>query len=145
MLNYIEGNLLDADCPIVHCVNAQGRMASGVAKAIRAKYPQVYEDYMQDDLLLGNVIVSYEWHDIKVFSVVGQKYYGYDGKRYVSYEALKEGFAKIRGLCLWHNIPKIAMPLIGAGLAGGDWDTIEDIIKTVFTDVDVDIYKLPGA
>ena len=36
----------------------------------------------------------------------------------------------------------IAIPKIGAGLAGGDWDTIEGILKEIFTDYDITIYYL---
>ncbi len=41
---YIKGNLLDHDGPIAHGVNCQGKMNSGVAKAIRDKY---YADQMR--------------------------------------------------------------------------------------------------
>ena len=45
---------------IVHGCNAQGVMGSGVAKAIRLKYPQVFEDYKnfknQFGLELGDYI-----------------------------------------------------------------------------------------
>lgn len=39
----IDENLLDAKNGIIcHQVNCQGKMNSGVAKAIREKYPRVY-------------------------------------------------------------------------------------------------------
>ena len=41
------GNLLESDMDyICHQVNCQGRMASGIAKSIREKWPEVYEAYM---------------------------------------------------------------------------------------------------
>ena len=45
--NIIDGNLLDSDATVIcHQVNCQGKMNSGVAKAIRNKYPRVYEEYV---------------------------------------------------------------------------------------------------
>ncbi|EGL17721.1 hypothetical protein HMPREF9413_4472 [Paenibacillus sp. HGF7] len=36
----------------------------------------------------------------------------------------------------------IALPYnIGCGLAGGDWDIVEQIIEEVFIDYDVTLYK----
>ncbi len=141
MLKYITGNVLDSGLPVVHCVNAQHRMASGVAKAIRQKYPQVYEDYMNTKVLnLGDVIVTKENTNIVVFSIVGQKYYGYDSKRYVDYNALQDGLLEVSKLCEQNNIDAISMPLIGAGLAGGDWEDIEPIIKRIFKYISVYIY-----
>lgn len=43
-IKFIEGNLLDSTTDIIcHQVNCQGKMSSGVAKAIREKYPKVYD------------------------------------------------------------------------------------------------------
>ena len=36
---------------------------------------------------------------------------------------------------------KIGLPLIGAGLAGGDWNVIEKIIEKELKDMDVTIVK----
>jgi hypothetical protein len=34
------------------------------------------------------------------------------------------------------------MPKIGAGLAGGDWEKIEEIINSVFDKRDIFVYEL---
>ena len=36
----------------------------------------------------------------------------------------------------------VAMPKIGAGLAGGDWNTIKQILEEIFDDYDVTVYEL---
>jgi O-acetyl-ADP-ribose deacetylase (regulator of RNase III) len=38
-----------------------------------------------------------------------------------------------------HSNSRIGLPLIGAGLAGGDWNRIEKIIEKEFTKNDVSI------
>ena len=48
MVHEIKGNLLDTNCQyICHQVNCQGKMNSGVAKAIRDKWPEVYIQYLK--------------------------------------------------------------------------------------------------
>lgn len=101
----IEGNLLDAKADFVcHQVNCQGKMGSGVAKAIREQYPQVYEQYLElynlyckygkQSELLGKTqyVRVYKEQTDKPYYIVNmfaQNNYGYDGKQYTSLEAFK--------------------------------------------------------
>lgn len=136
------GDLLEAEEKyICHCVNAQGRMASGVAKLIRAKYPKAYDTYMNvhnsKGLKLGNIIGADCGQHI-VLNLVGQKNYGYDGKVYVDYAALRKGISLIN-----KNINEpVAFPMIGAGLAGGDWKLISEIIEEESTNFQPVVYIL---
>ena len=141
MVQYKTGNLLTADVDyICHQVNCQGRMASGIAKQIRERWPEVYEQYV-DKCNEGYVYSTIQivGHVINMFS---QFNYGYDGKRYTSYDAFWE--------CLHHikqTVPKgskIGFPYrIGCGLGGANWSVIETMIYMVLgKDFDVYIYCL---
>lgn len=57
----------------------------------------------------------------------------------VDYDAIKLCMRKIN-----HQFPgkRIGLPLIGAGLAGGDWSIIEKIIEKELKDMDITIVKL---
>lgn len=132
------GNILTTEARyIAHCVNAQHKMASGVAKAIRAAYPKAYNDYMASTLPLGKVILSKnDPHNI--LHIVGQKYYGYDKRVYVDYVALRQGIATIN-----KNIHEpVAFPMIGCGLAGGDWKIVSAIIEEESTNFQPIVYIL---
>lgn len=128
-IDYRYGNILHTNVKYIgHCVNAQGRMASGVAKAIREKYPKAYTDYMafyeEGKVKLGKVLLSTNTpHNI--LHIVGQNHYGYDGKQYVDYLALRKAFKQINKLLS----EPVAFPLIGCGLAGGDWRIVSAIIE----------------
>lgn len=149
MIKYIKGDLLNTDATcIVHGCNCQGRMASGVAKVIREKYPEVYNAYLELYTNLGNklplgytqMIVT---HDTKlIFNAMTQEFYGRDGKRYIDYEAIR---SCLRMIDVDYEIPyrtKIAMPKIGAGLGGGNWKIIEQIINEELKDYEVLVYEL---
>ena len=122
---------------IVQGCNAQGVMGSGVAKAIREKYPQVYEEYRgvyeQEGLPLGSVVVSMinQGIGLLVASAITQQFFGKDGKKYISYEAIHKAMMEIAGEADAIGLP-IHYPLIGAGLGGGDWSIIQAIIDSVF-------------
>lgn len=156
-----NGNLLDADTQFIcHQVNCQGRMGSGIAKAIREKWPIVYEKYSEwhfmndfqafnDELtegasayMLGRNLAVPVNEKQTVINMAAQATYGYDGKRYTSYDA----FWLCLG-CIKETIPKgssIGFPdHIGCGLGGGNWEVIKTMIcEALGKDFDVYIYKL---
>lgn len=131
---YKTGNLLEADEQIiVHQVNCQGVMGAGLAKAIRNKWPQVYDKYRRvctehaPDELLGKVLPVTVGDKI-ILNVFGQLNYG-KGLQ-TSYEALEIALRKIECKYMFQ---KIAFPLnIGCGLAGGDWHTVSSMIDKIF-------------
>ena len=123
---------------IVHQVNCHGKMNSGVAKAIRAKWPIVFSEYVKHcqagvtpDDLLGTVQVIQVGPALSVANVFSQLSYGYDGQRYTSYDALDTALKKLQQWMFAHNFTSFDVhhPLIGAGLGGGSWAVISAIIQ----------------
>ena len=143
-IKYIEGDLTDApERFIAHGCNAQGVMGSGVAKAIRAKWPRAYKEYNDKfqitGLQLGTVVpVFYEDHTI--LNCITQEFYGRSGARYVDYDAIR---SCIRLLNNNFSIDgKIAMSKIGSSLGGGDWSIISEIIETESTRFTPVVYEI---
>jgi O-acetyl-ADP-ribose deacetylase (regulator of RNase III) len=133
MIYYMNGDLLDVTSGIiVHGCNAQGVMGSGVAKAIKQKYPgafRTYQDAHQSTpggLKIGEVI----WHvqdSIKIANAITQEFYGTE-KRHVNYAAVVKCFTEVIGYANTMKLD-IYFPKIGAGLGGGDWSLIEQLIN----------------
>lgn len=135
MVKYVKGNLLDSDCDyICHQVNCKGVMRSGIAKQIRERWPEVYDEYkiFCDSgrlSLLGCVLRSSPSdHRPVVVNMFSQDHYGYDGARYTSYAAFARCLMYIQNV-----VPascSIGFPKnIGCGLGGGDWSVILDLIE----------------
>lgn len=161
MITYKKGNLLDTpDKIIAHGCNAQGVMGSGVAKAIRDKFPKAYEDYrkrfpgpigIENQSVLGSVIPSINGQCV-ILNCITQLNYGKDGKKYVSYDAIDKCMSYIYGDLHMTNFftgektlpadTNISMPKIGAGLGGGNWEVIEAIINHRLKDVNVTVWEL---
>jgi O-acetyl-ADP-ribose deacetylase (regulator of RNase III) len=77
-IEYVEGDLLKTEIRhIIHGCNAQGVMGSGVAKAIRDKYPQAYRDYNDmynsNGLELGQICVSVQGDGKIILNAITQK------------------------------------------------------------------------
>lgn len=133
---------------IVHGCNAQGVMGSGVAKQLRAKYPDIFYRYCehlndrldQDINPLGSVCFVPVTNTLVVANAITQEFYGRDGKQYVSYIALRESLKIVAELATARGISVHIPHLIGAGLGGGDEETILRIIETKLKDCDVHLH-----
>ena len=79
----------------------------------------------------GSVSFAKATDNIIVANIIGQFYtYPKDGKIPLDYEALEKGFRSVIEMFQTNNIPlTVHMPKIGCGLAGGDWNRVEEIIK----------------
>jgi len=133
MINYIKGDLLGAkEKVIVHGCNNRGIMGSGVAKQIRERWPHVYETYQLKHQVFGlelGAIIPVSTFDGKIIvNAITQDGFGRDGSQYVIYDALEKCYISINERAPSWEASSIAMPKIGAGLGGGDWRIIEDII-----------------
>lgn len=143
-IEYIKGDLLRTEVNhIMHGCNSHGVMGSGVAKILREKYPQAYNDYIfkynNYGLELGDIVVSVQNDGKVIHNAITQKDYGRrDDRVYVSYWAIAEAFRKINS----RGIKEIAMPKIGSGLAGGNWSVIEQIIENTLVDTKPIVYYI---
>lgn len=128
---YIKGDLLkNHEQVIMHGCNIKGGFGSGVAGAIRKMYPKCYDTYRTafeaGMLSLGGIIV-HEEPTCTILNAITQPAYGYDGKQYVDYEAIKAAMILADEMT---TTGRIALPKIGAGLGGGNWEIISNIIET---------------
>lgn len=152
-MKVIKGDILTQTSGlIIHGVNCQGSMGSGIALKIRKVYPQVYHDYItytdkvkrQFGSLLGEVIYTQVSDSLVIASAYTQMYYGHSpGRRYVSYDAVDSVFDKIsqhvKREPLLRDGP-IMFPKIGCGLARGQWGIVSAIIEHHLGDKDITLF-----
>lgn len=136
-IEYRKGDLLTSDIHhIAHGCNAQGVMRSGIAKSIRAMYPKAFDDYYDQYVYQGNSltpgqVITTQLVDRVIFNMITQEYYGRDENVvYVDYEAIRIGILAINLYANCRSVETIGFPMIGAGLANGNWKIIENIIET---------------
>lgn len=132
------GNVFDAflypNTVVVHGCNAQGVMGSGVAKVVRNDFPGAYYEYIRRHeefgLQLGEIIPVPVLPGRWIINAITQEFYGRDGRRYVNYAAVGTAFRQVRKFAEDQGIESVNYPKIGAGLGGGDWNTISQIIDS---------------
>lgn len=153
-IKIVDGNLLDSKTDlIIHQVNCQGKMNSGVAKAIREKWPVVFEEYQKfvdtnknlglDMLGVCQPVTVSDTQ--KVINMFSQDKYGYDGSLYTSYDAVNTCLRKTKNYMIAKGCSSISLPYNMCCCRGGaNWTIIMELIKDNFNDTDftIEIYKL---
>lgn len=134
---------------ICHCCNALGAWGRGFVVPLGEKYPKAKEKYLDfikttnQNERLGRVSFAKVTPKIIVANIIGQ-FYIYSNKYNptpLDYDALEKGFNTIIENFNKHDMPlTIHMPLIGCGLAKGNWDIVKKIIKKTFINKEIEVY-----
>lgn len=167
-IEIIKGNLLDAFDKgevdiILHVVNCQKTMGSGLALSIKQRYPVVFDKYcnLTDyakkwplgilgtaqlvDLLHYDEYNPVFEHGKTVVNLFAQDRYGSD-KRHLNYGALGQALYSLVDDHQDTFIPtysKIGIPFkMGSDRAAGDWSIVLEMIEFFFREYNVKIYQL---
>lgn len=112
---------------IVHGCNCFCTMGAGIARQVASNFPDAYkadkETAIGDRSKLGTISISTE-HGVGVVNAYTQFDFGGRGPN-VDYDAVRSCFRQIKKM---FSGCRIGYPDIGAGLAGGNWSVISEII-----------------
>lgn len=132
LITAIEDNEVDI---VVHQANCHHTMGAGVASELANKYPAVLVADLKtkkgDKEKLGKYSYTILENGTYVFNLYSQfDYFSFDD-RLTSYDALYDGLRQIFNIYAIKNVAggKVGLPKIGAGLARGNWEIIEFLIK----------------
>ncbi len=117
---------------IIHGCNCFCTMGAGIAKAIKSEFPEALKADQAtekgDKAKLGSfthATAIRSGHSITVINAYTQ--FNYRGKGIkADYDAIRNVFKELK---TEFRGKRFGFPLIGAGLAGGDWNVISDIIS----------------
>lgn len=160
MLTYKKGDATNPDfkadetCIIMHCCNNIGAWGAGFTHALDCKWPHVgaaYRSQPKSQLRLGHVQFVRADDNIVVANIIGQ--HGIISQRSatppIRYTALGLGFDRVANYAkeiaaTTNAAVTVACPRLGAGLAGGVWETIEGLIESNLCSygIDVTVYDL---
>lgn len=140
MIKYVSGDILDAKADaIINTVNTKGAMGAGLAKQVAQRYPAILEPYktachagrlrpggaqflrvnratgardIDGDLWIINLATKDHWRDPSRIE-------------WIEYAMANLGSALTR-----FGIRSVAIPKLGAGLGGLEWESVREIIET---------------
>lgn len=146
MIKYIKnGNIftLDGINSYAHGCNCAGAMGKGIALQFRSKYPEMYKQYkklcIDGQFILGDVF-EYVSGNERIYNLGTQKTW----RTHADLAAIKTAIGKMLTLASKSNVKSIALPKIGAGLGGLNWDSVKSAIEEVassFPDIELVIVE----
>lgn len=138
-INEVPGNLFDYDTQgysLVHCIGADYKMKDGIAKYFQIRYKT--EDELKNDFFVrtwnghGRCVIT---NNNGVCNLVVKRQYF----NKPTLNTLSEALVDMKTQCETRGIYKLAMPYIGCGFDGLDWNDVKQIIIDIFASTDFDI------
>lgn len=129
---------------LAHCISADFALGAGIAKTfdhvynMKAKLNAYYPNYFFeacDREFEGQALLVDDVFNLVTKPNVWNK---------PTYESLRQSLVDMREQMHTFLMTKLAMPRIGCGLDRLEWEQVEEIIKEVFedTDIEITIYEL---
>jgi O-acetyl-ADP-ribose deacetylase (regulator of RNase III) len=138
------GSLFDSTADAyVHGVNTEGLMGAGIAVLFKKAYPEMYSVY-KALCKLGRLQPGETWvweaHDRTIYNIASQDKPGANARL----EWFERGLTQTLKHAQENNVVVIAMPRIGCGIGGLDWEDVRDIIEHYAerTPVDIEVWSL---
>ncbi|MDV0445483.1 hypothetical protein MmiAt1_10630 [Methanimicrococcus sp. At1] len=140
MIQYTTGNILESDADfLVNTVNCEGYMGKGIAYQFKLQYPENNNDYVKacrnGSLHIGTL-----------------HYFEENGKMIINFptkdkwrensriEFIESGLKELVILIQKLNIKSIAIPPLGSGNGGLNWNDVKIVIEKYLSDIDSDIF-----
>lgn len=144
MLEFTQGDMFETPADIrVNTVNCVGVMGAGVALAFKQRYPEMFKDYQRAckdgrvrpgrmhvwKSLEGDWIVNFptkrDWRDPSC------------------YEDIDAGLDDLRAYLESVGQVTVALPALGCGHGGLDWDRVSGMIQNKLGDIDARVLVFP--
>lgn len=128
---------------LVNTVNTVGVMGKGIALQFKEEFPKNFATYAKacksGKLIPGKLLITKEMNregEEKTIVNFPTKLHWRNPSKY---EYITDGLAELVKAISEHNIKSIAIPPLGCGNGGLDWNIVKGIIEEALKDVDIDI------
>lgn len=148
MIQHIQGDLFAAnERAIAHGCNCHGVMGAGVAKIVREHFEQAYSDYdlacRKGQFYPGvaqpvRCVVGASEDRTTVYNLATQNAPGANARL----DYVEQAFTNMRRHMEYVGNTRIAMPKIGAGIGGLEWDDVEHAASQILDGLTVVVYSL---
>lgn len=152
-IKIIEGDLFESKAEVfVNAVNCDGIMGKGIALQFKQRYPRMFEWYWEvcrgGDLFPGQMIPwpTAEKQPSYIFNIATKNHWRNQSR----WQWIDEGICDSLEVMYKMDLRTIAMPALGCGEGGLDWDVIHKAIldsfsyKVMNSGIEIHLYKPLG-
>ena len=142
MIKYVKGNILESDAEaLVNPVNCVGVMGAGLAKQFKAKYPEMFDKYKElckQGKFHGGHIHIYQIKCKRRFIINFATKVHWKDKAKLDY--IKFGLGTLVYFLKYTPLIKSsAIPALGCGCGGLNWQDVKEIMEDYLSDINCDI------
>ncbi len=148
MIKFIEGNLLESKAEaLVNTVNTVGVMGKGIALQFKNQYPNNYKLYEKackaKEVKVGKLFITEDSSLLEGRKIIINFPTKTDWRKPSEYSYIESGLKELARLITEKGIKSVAIPPLGAGNGGLDWNNVKKIIEKYLTNIncDVQIYE----
>lgn len=141
VIEYVAGDIFESNCQaLINTVNCEGKMGKGLAYQFKKKFPEMEKEYIKKcengELRPGKLHIYQDKECLIINFPTKNKWREKSKLKYIQ-DGLRVLAQEIRN----RNIPSIAIPPLGAGNGGLNWDDVKKEITTHLYDLEnVEIY-----
>jgi len=145
MIKYITGNILDSNAEaLVNTVNTIGVMGKGIALQFKKAYPNNYKAYEKacknKEVLVGKMFVTQDSNITTGERIIINFPTKTNWRKPSEYKYIEDGLENLFKVINDKKIKSIAIPPLGAGNGGLNWEKVKKIIEKKLEPLNVDIY-----
>jgi len=144
MIHYIIGNILESNAQaLINTVNTVGVMGKGIALQFKKAYPNNFIAYQKackkGDIAIGKLFVTKEYNINTGEKIIINFPTKNDWRKSSEYSYIEKGLDNLVQIISQLNIKSIALPPLGAGNGGLEWEKVKKIIEQKLNNLDVEI------
>lgn len=128
MIKFMTGNVFDVYCDIrVNTVNCVGVMGAGIAREFKDRYPVMFEDYIKlcrKKQIVAGCPVVWKGQLTEIINFPTKNHW----RNPSEYEYIENGLVWLSEYLAGRSPLTIAIPPLGCGNGGLDWDKVRPMI-----------------
>jgi O-acetyl-ADP-ribose deacetylase (regulator of RNase III) len=145
MIQYKTGNLLDSEAEaLVNTVNTEGVMGKGIALQFKNLFPHNFKLYAKacknKEVKVGKMLVTEEEALFSGKKIIINFPTKTSWRLPSEYQYIESGLAELVKVIKEKNIKTIAIPPLGSGNGGLDWNIVKQIMEKHLSNLDCEIF-----
>ena len=144
MISFTQGNLLEANTKaLVNTVNTVGVMGKGIALQFKEAFPENNKIYVKackdKKLVTGKLLLHSEYNAELGYKLIINFPTKEDWRKNSEYSYIESGLKELRKVIQINQIESIAIPSLGCGNGGLNWNKVKQLIIDILGDLDCQI------
>jgi O-acetyl-ADP-ribose deacetylase (regulator of RNase III) len=145
MIIDVKGNLLESPAvALVNTVNTVGVMGKGIALQFKKAFPYNFEVYRQacknGELEIGKILAVVDrnlfYGDKLILNLPTKTHWRLPSE----YIYIENGLVALRDYMLIHRVESIALPALGCGNGGLDWQKVKAMMEDALGDFQIPVW-----